>query len=151
MSVSVPHNIKLLLPAFLTVGLLGCAQPTESILSYDAADHAKEKKQSLKALKSCFFKHYIQHENLHTPAIEIALQIRSECEFEFRHLRAIKLHYAPVPEVHSPSVSIQKDEISLVKAYVLQKRDFFSSPSELDQFKRLHPQQEATPPKHQGI
>lgn len=144
-------KINLILATSIVMSLTGCAKQTEQVISYSAADRAEEKKQSLKALKSCFFRNYLNLEEIHKPAIRIASQIRSICEFEFRHLRAVKLNYAPVPDINSPPKKVQEDEISLVTTYVVQKRQFFSSQFEIEQLKRQHPHSKNIPPETNGI
>lgn len=134
-----------------TVITMGCSKPDDHTSFYTAEDQAKEKRQSLVALKSCFFSNYMEVEHIQQPAINIAKKIRSVCEVEFRHLRAVKLNYAPVPDIHSPPQRIQDEEISLVTLYVLQNREKFESQTEFEKFKKFHRHNPATISQPEGI
>ena len=128
--------------------LSGCdKKPNEQTMKYNQEQQAKEKQASLLELRNCFTSRYLEAEDRADTQAVVAMKLRGLCEDEFVHFRAVKFHYAPVPDIISPPPKMVDEELGLVEAFVEKTR------SRVDQFlNRKHaPSERTLPPGHPPI
>lgn len=138
----------ILLGLIALVFLSSCEQENANLQEqYNAEQQAKEKQASLVELKSCFTSNYLQAEDRNATKAAVASKLHGLCEEEFVHFRAVKFHYAPVPDIISPPPKMMDEELGLVEAFVEKSRAVMDRV-----FQRYHaPRERQLPPNHPPI
>lgn len=119
---------------------------TANLAETNSEQLAAEKKESLKELRICFAHNYLAEEDISMSSQYVAKRIRSNCEDEFVYLRAVKLNYAQVPDILSPTQKMVEEEVDLVTDFVEQSR------AKMNQiYQEYHEPMPMLPPGHPPI
>ena len=109
--------------AVVALVITGCESKDANAVAKANSEHlAAEKKASLKELRICFAHNYLAEEDVSEASNKVAERIRNSCEDEFVHLRAVKLNYAQVPDILTPTTKMVEEELGLVTDFVEMSR-----------------------------